>query len=200
MHDIEPYYRWREQYVAAEDNRSPFYGRVYDEFRFLNTVYNYYIHPQWDEFGSATLYLKVIFADYDDGYAIIELIGEWNDCLTNDIMFLKRDVIDEMIKEGIHKFVLICENVLNFHGSDDCYYEEWYEDVAEEEGWICFLNTLDHVRDEMQDTQIQQYVHLGDDFNNINWRPHKPKLIFKAIEAIVHGELAQYLPSGEEER
>lgn len=193
MHDIEPYYRWREHYVAAEDERSPFYGRIYDEFRFSNKVYNYYIHPQWDEFGSATLYLKVLYADYYDGYAIIELIGEWNDCLSNDIMFLKRDLIDEMIKQGIHKYILICENVLNFHGSDDCYYEEWYEDVNEEGGWICLLNTLNHVNDEMKDTQLQQYVSFGEPFNEVNWRPHKPKVIFKAIEAMVHGEYRKVL-------
>ncbi|MCG8328887.1 MAG: hypothetical protein MI974_14440 [Chitinophagales bacterium] len=193
MHDIEPYYRWREHYVAAEDEHSPFYGRIYDEFRFSNKVYNYYIHPQWDEFGSATLYLKVLYADYYDGYAIIELIGEWNDCLSNDIMFLKRDLIDEMIRQGIHKYILICENVLNFHGSDDCYYEEWYEDVNEEGGWICLLNTLNHVNDEMRDTQLQQYISFGEPFNEVNWRPHKPKVIFKAIEAMVHGEYRKVL-------
>ena len=38
--------------------------------------------------------LKVIYADYELGYAIIEMIGEWNDAIENDIMTLKRDVID----------------------------------------------------------------------------------------------------------
>ena len=32
---------------------------------------------------------EITFVDYDDGYAIMEFIGEWNDCITNDIMFLK---------------------------------------------------------------------------------------------------------------
>ncbi|MEJ7675142.1 MAG: hypothetical protein WKF59_21170 [Chitinophagaceae bacterium] len=41
-----------------------FYGREYSEFDFSQTVYNYYIHPQWDEFGSSTLYIKVLMADY----------------------------------------------------------------------------------------------------------------------------------------
>src|SRR5678810_1387575 len=81
MHDIEPYYNWRHIYVSEEDQRSPFYGREYSEFVFSQTVYNYYIHPQWDEFGSSTLYIKVLMADYTSGYAIIEMIGEWNDCL-----------------------------------------------------------------------------------------------------------------------
>ncbi len=58
MQDIEPYDNWHYLYTSEEDERSPFYGREYSEFVFTQTVYNYYIHPQWDEFGSSTLYLK----------------------------------------------------------------------------------------------------------------------------------------------
>ena len=93
-----------------------------------HSIYNYYIHPQWDEFGSRTLYLKIIYADYELGYAIIEMIGEWNDAIENDIMTLKRDVIDAMMQEGIFKFILITENVLNFHSGDKDYYQEWHEE------------------------------------------------------------------------
>ena len=32
MHELEPYYRWRDDYIAAEDLRSPFYKTVYSEF------------------------------------------------------------------------------------------------------------------------------------------------------------------------
>ena len=92
MHDIEPFHRWREYYVASEDERSPFYGRNYSEFHFSQKIYNYFIHPQWDHFGSATLYVKILYVDYERSYAIIELIGEWNDAIGNDIMFLKRDL------------------------------------------------------------------------------------------------------------
>src|SRR5215211_5933276 len=109
MQDIEPYYQWREFYVASEDEQSPFYGAVYSEFEFSNTVYNYYIHPQWDDFGSNTLYVKVLYADYERQYAILEFIGEWNDALYNDIMFLKRKVIEEMESQGIKKYILIGE-------------------------------------------------------------------------------------------
>ncbi len=189
MHDIEPYYHWREHYVADQDDQSPFYGRKHSEFQFTQKVYNYFIHPQWDYFGSNTLYLKVLYANYEEQYAIIEFIGEWNDCLTNDIMYLKRDVIDPMIKSGISKFILICENVLNFHGSDDCYYEEWYDDVKEEDGWICFINTLQHVEEEMHDTHIQYFVNFGEVFNDLNWRPHKPKIFYELINKMVHGQI-----------
>ena len=124
MQDLEPFYLWRELYIAAEDELSPLHGSIYSELEYSNTIYNYYIHPQWDIFGSATLYLKILYADYERQFAIIEFIGEWNDALYNDIMYLKREIIEPMIREGIIKFILIGENVLNFHGSDDCYYEE----------------------------------------------------------------------------
>ena len=189
MHDIEPFFGWRDEYVASEDDRSPFYGRVHDEFFFKNKVYNYLIHPQWDEFGGANLFLKVLYADYDEGYAIIELIGEWNDCIDNDIMYLKRELINPMIDSGIFHFILICENVLNFHGSDDCYYEEWYEDIRDEDGWICFLNTLDHVRQEMKDTQLQAFVNFGKKFNTLNWRTYRPNVVYQLVDALVHGGL-----------
>ncbi len=193
MHDIEPFFKWRDKYVASHDERSPFYQRQYNEFQYTKKVYNYFIHPQWDEFGSLTLYTKLLFVDYSEGYAILEMIGEWNDSLYNDIMFLKREVIDQLTNHDVHKFIIICENVLNFHGSDDCYYEEWYEDISDERGWICFLNTLDHVKDEMQDHRLQHYVNFGADFNDINWRPHKPKVIFKIIDEMINGGLQRQL-------
>ena len=129
MHTIEPFYNWIEAYSASEDPRSPLYGAENNLMEFTNTIYGYYIHPQWDDIESETLFLKILFVDYDLGFAVIEFIGEWNDTLHNDIMQLKRNIIDPMVQEGIQKFILIGENVFNFHGSDDCYYEEWFEDV-----------------------------------------------------------------------
>lgn len=185
MHDIAPYHRWQDDYDAAKDKHTPFYGRVYDEFYYTKKIYNHYIHPQWDEFGSQTLYMKILFADYEEGFAIFELIGEWNDCLYNDIMFLKRDVADELIKQGIHKFVIIAENVLNFHASDDCYYEEWYEDVKDEDGWICLLNLFPHVEEEMDDARLGYYVSFGKRLNEVNWRAMTPKGLIQKVEDLM---------------
>jgi hypothetical protein len=191
MHDIEPYFKWRQYYDAATDKLSPFFGREYSEFTFTNKVYNYFIHPQWDTMGSATLYVKVLFVDYDEKYALIELIGEWNDCLNNDIMFLKRHFADHLIDKDITKFVLFCDNVLNFHGSDDSYYEEWWDDVKEEEGWICMVNTHDHVLDEMETSKIQYYCNIGYEFNDLNWRKGHPKNAFLEINHIIHTRTKQ---------
>lgn len=186
MQHIEPYYNWRQKYIAAEDRKSPFFESVYNEFEYTNKVYNYYIHPQWEAFGSPTLYLKILFADYDDNFAIIELIGEWNDALHNDVMFLKRDVIDVLIAQGISKYILIGENVLNYHGDDNCYYEEWWDDIKDEQGWIVFVNFHQHVIDEMIETELQYYVNIEEVFREINWRPQTPKKLFQAIDTMIN--------------
>ncbi len=193
MHDIEPHFLWRDEYMAEEDRRSPFYGREYDEFNYQQKVYNYLLHPQWDDFGSDTLYLKILYAEYEDGYAILELIGEWNDLLHNDIMYLKRDIIDDMIEAGITKYILICENVLNYHGDDDSYYEEWYDDIKDEGGWIVLLNTLPHVAEEMAQAHLDNYTVFGDLLADVNWRPHKAATVFQAIDGLVQsGEKRLY--------
>lgn len=179
MHEIEPYYNWRDDYIASEDEKSPFYGVVHSEFEYDKQVYNFLLHPQWEDFGSSTLYIKILYADYDDGFAIIECIGEWNDAIYNDIMLLKREVIDVLTREGINKFLLIGENVLNFHGSDDSYYEEWFQEVND--GWIVALNFRTHVMQEFQTHGIDYYVHFGGDFDRFPWRTLKPKQLYHHI-------------------
>lgn len=179
MHTIEPYYNWRHLYISSEDRSSPFYNKEYSEFEFSNTIYDYYIHPQWDSIGSTTLYLKILYSNYEQGYCIIEMIGEWNDCLYNDIMFLKRDIADILIGNGINKFILICENVLNFHSGDDDYYQEWFDDI--EDGWIVLLNCREHVMHEMESGHIDYYMAMGGKFNHLNWRNLTPVKVFEQV-------------------
>jgi hypothetical protein len=124
MHDIEPYYNWLKYYDSSQDERSPFFGKQYNFDLYSETIYGYYIDPAWDNIGSETLYIKILYTDYDIGFTVMEFIGEWNDAINNDIMNLKRNIIEHLIGEGINKFILIGENIMNFHGSDDCYYEE----------------------------------------------------------------------------
>jgi hypothetical protein len=183
MHTLEPYYNWRSLYTAEEDERSPFYEREYSEFEFTHHLYNFLLHPQWDDFGSETLYLKILFVDYNEGVAIIELLGEWNDAVNNDIMFLKREVADVLIAAGINKFVLLGENILNFHVSDDSYYEEWFEDV--EEGWIALLNFREHVLKEIQKANLDYYLVLGGEINLIGWRTLQPLQLYQLVQSLV---------------
>lgn len=182
MHSIEPFYNWRDRYTAEEDKYSPFYKREYSEFHFSNTIYNYYIHPQWDTIGSPSLFIKVLFADYTNEFAVIEMMGEWNDCLNNDIMFLKRDFVDKLILNGINKFILIGENILNFHASDDCYYEEWWEDISEMGGWIAAVNFRQHVLQEMKSVNLQYYLMSGAGMQDINWRGLEPEGLFELVD------------------
>ncbi|HAE69288.1 MULTISPECIES: hypothetical protein [Sphingobacterium] len=179
MHEIEPYYNWRDYYIAAEDEQSPFYGTIYSEFDFDKQIYNFLLHPQWDEFGSLTLYLKILFVDYEKQYCIIELIGEWNDAIYNDIMLLKREIIDVLISQGIKYFILIGENVLNFHASDDSYYEEWFQDI--DDGWIAGVGFREHVIEEFQQQNIDYYINFGGALNELPWRALKPKQVFHHV-------------------
>ena len=190
MHDIEPYYNWRGYYVASEDPYSPFFEREYSEFEFTSKIYNYYIHPQWDSFGSQTLFMKVLYCHYENGFAVIELIGEWNDLLYNDIMFLKREVIETMMQQGVSKFILIGENVLNFHFSDDSYYDEWFEEVSESEGWIALMNAREHVLADMGDANIDRYFVSGGKLNEMKWRTMNPDQLFESVERQVLRRLA----------
>ncbi len=174
MHDLEPFYGWRDFYIASEDPKSPFFEREYSEFEFSQKIYNHYIHPQWDSMDSQTLFLKILYVEYDEGYAIIEFIGEWNDLLYNDIMILKREIIDALIHEGISKFVLIGENVLNFHSSDECYYEEWLDDVMDDDGWIAMVNFRDHVLKDFSSAHIDRYLVSGGNLQSEEWRTFLP--------------------------
>lgn len=183
MHAIEPHYRWRDHYIASEDKNSPFYGRIYSEFEFTHAIYDHVIHPQWDEIESPTLYIKILYVDYDEGFATIEMIGEWNDLLHNDIMFLKRNIIDELADAGINKFIMVGENVLNYHSSDDSYYEEWFDDV--EDGWIAFVNFREHVMSDFQEANIDYYIVAGGDLEDLNWRTYTPQTMFQKVESLV---------------
>ncbi|MBS1580890.1 MAG: hypothetical protein JST66_01695 [Bacteroidetes bacterium] len=189
MHTLEPFYNWRHRYTAEEDERSPFHGTEHSEFEFTHAVYDHVIHPQWDDFGSSTLYLKVLFVQYDDGYAIIELIGEWNDLLHNDVMYLKRDVIEPMMAQGITKFILIGENVLNFHAGEEDYYAEWFEETADADGWIALLNFREHVRDDLRTANIDQYFLMGGKLDQMDWRTFEPEDLFERVDAQVQRRL-----------
>ena len=187
MHQIEPYYRWLNLYNPAEDELSPFFGKEYNYDLYSDTIYGYYIDPAWDFMGSETLYMKILYADYLAGFAILEFIGEWNDAINNDVMHLKRNVIDVMTGEGVNKFVLIGENVLNFHGSDDSYYEEWFEDV--EEGWVAAINFPEHVQSEQANYNIDNYINMGGTLNIGNWRTLTPQRLFQVVDGFISRRL-----------
>jgi hypothetical protein len=183
VHQIEPYYAWEGLYQASEDPRSPLFGAENDLNAYSTTIYGYYIHPQWDSLDSRTLYLKILFADYEtDQVAIIEFLGEWNDAIENDVM-------DPLIQEGIKRFILIGENVFNFHGSDDEYYAEWFEDVDDDGGWIAALGFQEHVYREMANYHIDTYLHFGGQFDTLAWRTFSPLQLAGVVEGLIQRRL-----------
>jgi hypothetical protein len=183
MHDIEPYHRWLSLYHPYRDEKSPYYGEEEDKAYYSSAVYNYLIHPAWDSMGSETLYLKILYANYTDGFMIIELMGEWNDALHNDIMYLKREIVDHFTPIGIDKFVIIGENVYNFHGDGDDYYQEWFEDL--EEGWIVAIGFEEHVLKEWKRHRLDYYINFGGSLELSNWRTLSPKQLCMQIDRLV---------------
>ncbi len=189
MHTIEPFYNWRGFYIASEDIQSPFYERIYSEFEFTDSIYNYCIHPQWDNIGSPSLFIKILYADYDSGVAVIELFGEWNDVINNDIMLLKRDVVELLMENGINKFILIAENLLNFHGNEEDYYEEWFDEVEDAQGWIALINLRPHVQEELNNYDLDYYFLMGGQLEEVDWRTATPQQFLSRIEQYVKNRL-----------
>jgi hypothetical protein len=97
-------------------------------------------------------------------------------------MFLKRDLIDELIGKGIKHFILIGENVLNFHASGNEYYEEWFDDIGD--GWIVGLNFREHVIAEFKAFEIDWFILLfSENTNEIPWRNYLPRNLFDRINS-----------------
>jgi len=187
LHDIEPYSNWLQYYDSSQDEYSPFYGKEYNYDLYSENIYGYFIDPGWDFFGSETLYVKILYANYEEGYVILEFIGEWNDAINNDIMLLKRNLIECLLESGLNKFILIGENILNFHGSDESYYEEWFEEV--EDGWIAATNFRDFVESEMSHYEIDQYINFGGPLQIVNWRTMTPRKLCAVVEHMMQRRL-----------
>jgi hypothetical protein len=187
MHKIEPYYNWLKYYNAAEDERSPFYDKQYNYDLYSETIYGYYIDPAWDSIGSETLYIKILYTDYHVGFTVIEFIGEWNDAINNDIMTFKRNILEPLLQEGITKFILIGENILNFHGSDDSYYEEWFEEV--EDGWIAAVCFPEFVQQEMRKYHLDQYINMGGTLQIDRWRTLQPQAFYEIVQQLIQRRL-----------
>jgi hypothetical protein len=187
MHQIEPFSNWLKYYDSSTDENSPFFGKEYNYDLYSETVYGYYIDPAWDSIGSETLYIKTLYADYDEGFVILEFIGEWNDTLYNDIMTLKRDFLEMLMMKGINKFILIGENIFNFHGSDDLYYEEWFEDV--EDGWIAAVSFPDFIQQEFKKYRIDCYVNMGGTLQIEHWRTLHPLKFYELVKQLIQRRL-----------
>jgi hypothetical protein len=98
-------------------------------------------------------------------------------------MYFKRNIIEEMIENGVDKFILLGENIMNFHSGDNDYYQEWFEEI--EDGWIVGLNFRDHVIAEFHDSNLDYYIAFGGRFNDFSWRTHDPRQLFSKIDSLI---------------
>jgi hypothetical protein len=94
-------------------------------------------------------------------------------------MIFRREVIDPLFDMGICKFILVAENVLNFHSSDKEYYEEWYENVTDENGWIVCLNMPESSQYDFKKLKLNYLI----EFRNMpDWRRYQPDGVFTIID------------------
>jgi hypothetical protein len=84
-----------------------------------------------------------------------------------------------LIARHIYKFILIGENSLNFHSDDDSYYEEWYDDIKEEGGWIAAVNIPDQTQPDFKKARITNYISFLEDEK---WRTFNPMHFFEKID------------------
>jgi MFS superfamily sulfate permease-like transporter len=90
------------------------------------------------------------------------------------------------MKNGIYKFIIIAENVLNFHSSERDYYEEWYEDVTDENGWTVILNMPQQTQHDFTKLKLNRYLEL---MELTDWRVYKPFHLFKKIDTQIGSRL-----------
>ena len=103
MHTVEPYYGWLKFYQNETDEYSPFHDVEHNEFFYDRQVYQYLAHPQWDSIESESLLVKILYANYEHGYAIIEFLGVWNDRSTTSF-----DLIDSLFCNQSSKSIVSC--------------------------------------------------------------------------------------------
>ncbi|MEL6255990.1 MAG: hypothetical protein AAFR87_28555 [Bacteroidota bacterium] len=184
LRDIEPFYGWLELYNHEKDQNSPFHAIEHNLFYFDRSVNSIPAHPLWDDIGSESLLVKILFANYQEGYAIIELFGEWNDLFDNDYRLLAENCLSYLIDNGINKFILICENVFHIYLEEDDYYRAVEDEL--EDGWIFALRLRKELKEEMRAYGISQYLYWSDKTDALNWRTLKPNQLYEAIYSLLH--------------
>jgi hypothetical protein len=98
-------------------------------------------------------------------------------------MYLYRNVIEILVEQNIKYFILIGENVLEFHADTNDYYEEWFDNIGD--GWIVGLNFRDHVLKEFADANIDYFIAFGGRFAEIVWRKYLPEQLFDIVNNLI---------------
>lgn len=181
FHDIEPFYGWLNLYNHESDPKSPFHEVKHNLFYYDRSVNEMPAHPLWDTIGSESLLVKILFANYEQGYAIIELFGEWNDLYENDYKLLAENCLTYLLDHGINRFILICENVFHAYFETDDYYDAMQEEL--EEGWITLVRPRKNVLEELDDYGLTHFFYHSPLLDDLQWRKLKPFQLFELIES-----------------
>lgn len=187
---IQPFYHWREYYDPELDRKSPFHYPRYQDTMQFSVSYNQVIHPEWEDIGSEGLFMKVLFADYYEGCAILEGMGDWNDCTDIDIKSILENLIHPLFQEGVSRFLLIGENILNFHGDYPDYYEEIRDLLEDDGGYFMLLNLRQHVIEEMKSHEVNHFTWMGEQMQLVNWRTMQPLHVVAAAEEKITKQLS----------
>ncbi len=179
--DVEPFYGWLAFYSHETDSNSPFHEVEHNLFEYDRYIYTYAAHPCWDTIESESLLVKILFADYHQGYAIIELLGEWNDLYENDFKLLCENCLTYLVDNQIYKIILICENVFNAYLQEDDYYAAFTEELGDD-GWLCLFKARPGVLEEFIKYNISSYVYWNHELDQIHWRKLKPWQLYQLIE------------------
>ena len=181
FHDIEPFYGWLNLYNHEDDPRSPYHEVKHNQFYYDRSVNEMPAHPLWDTIGSESLLIKILYANYESGYAIIELFGEWNDLYENDYKLFAENCLTYLIDQGINRFVLICENVFHAYFESDDYYDAVQEEL--EEGWISLIRPRPNVLEEIEAYHLTSYFYHSPLLDDLQWRKLKPFQLVDLIES-----------------
>lgn len=181
LRDVEPFYGWLDVYDAENDPNSPFHEVVHSEFEYDRYMNNIPVHPLWDDIQSDSLLVKVLYADYERAYAIIELFGEWNDLYQNDFKLLAENCLTYFVDAGINQFILVAENVFNGYFEADDYYEAMQDELGS--GWMCLLRLRPSVAEELEAYHIGQYFFRSEICDEAEWRKMKPFQLYTLIRS-----------------
>jgi hypothetical protein len=184
----EPFYGWLHLYNHEMDERSPFHGVEHNLFYFDRFVHDIPAHPLWDSIESESLLVKILYADYAEGYAIVELFGEWNDLFENDFRLLYENCLCFLTGEGVDKFIFICENVFYIYLQEDDYYQAFIDDISD--GWACLLRARPHVIEEVEKYGMGRFFYWSPALSNVEWRKLKPDMLCEYVEEQMRRTLA----------
>lgn len=178
--EVEPHYGWLGYYDHKMDKRSPFHHVEHNLFAYDRYIYTFEAHPLWDTIESESLLVKILYANYTQGYAIIELLGEWNDLFQNDFKLLCENCLTYLADEGITQYIFVAENVFNIYLDQDDYYEAFQEELGD--GWMCLLRARERVLDEMKRYNISPYFYWNDSLQDLHWRKLKPWQVYDLVK------------------